>query len=95
MQCANRLVKQETEYQLIELCCSVSLFLVLWSNFHGMKTIRQEGVRLRGVQYKPNRMGEGGGGGSRLSDKRRLFEWRRLLDHFLNQPVKTKGAFLY
>ena len=56
------LVKQETEYQLIELCCSVSLFLVLWSNFNGMKTIRQEGVRLRGVQYKPNRMrGKGAG----------------------------------
>ena len=56
------LVKQETEYQLIELCCSVSLFLVLWSNFHRMKTIRQEGVRLRGVQYKPNRMGGRGRG---------------------------------
>ena len=53
------LVKQETEYQLIELCCSVSLFLVLWSNFHGMKTIRQEGVRLRGVQYKPKGKGAG------------------------------------
>ena len=40
------LIKEETEYQLIELCCSVLLFLVLWSNFHGMTTIRR-GVLVR------------------------------------------------
>ena len=76
------LVKQETEYQLIELCCSVSLFLVLWSNFHGMKTIRRWAFVREASNTNLTEWGEGGGDGSRLSDKWRLFEWRRLLDHF-------------
>ena len=32
----------------------------------------------RGVQYKPKSVGAGGG-----VDNRRLYEWRRLLDHKL------------
>ena len=35
------LIKQETEYQLIELFFSLSLFLVFWSNFHEIASIRQ------------------------------------------------------
>ena len=76
------LIKQETEYQLIELCFSVSLFLVLWSNFYGMTTIRRGALVREASNTNLTEWGEGGGRGSRLSDKRRLFEWRRLLDHF-------------
>ena len=40
------LIEQETELQLIGLFCSMSLFLVFWSNYHGMASIRQ-GVFIR------------------------------------------------
>ena len=48
----------------------------------------------RGVQYKPKKRGGGGGGGG--VDNRRLYEWRRLLDHkritMLSFDVSISGS---
>ena len=56
------LIKQETEYQLIGLFFSMSLFLVFWGNCHEMASFRQKGCSLvRGVQYKPKGVYMSGG----------------------------------
>lgn len=72
------LIEQETELQFIGLFCSMSLFLVFWSNYHGMASIRQ-GVLIRERRPIQTLKRRGGGG----VDNRRLYAWWRLLDHKL------------